>query len=274
MTLELSQRNAHPRDGQVSLEIETHTYSINGASVGVTSVTTLIGEYFPPFEPDAVIEKCFYKWQKNKSSEYNGKTKDEIKDMWKMSAEEGTQLHAAIEAHYNSHEVIYDQSSKEWGHFQTFQQARQLIPYRTEMMVWSSDHQLAGMIDLLVRNEDGTFSIYDWKRIKRRVYEDEPSYGRSGSGPLCHLPDNKFHRYAMQLSLYRELLERYYDFKVKDMYVVRLHPNASSYELVKVPHMKKEAGGLLHIRKTMVKDDTDLVYVDTDLVEYLKNLAV
>jgi PD-(D/E)XK nuclease superfamily len=277
MTSELSHRNAHPRDEQVRLEIETHTYFIDGSSEGVTSVTTFLGEFFPPFDPEAVIEKYYDRWQENdwKKPEYYGKTKVEIKEMWKKSGKEactlGMLLHAAIEAFYNDHEVMYDQNSKEWKYFQSFQQEHNLNAYRTEMMVWSSDHKLAGMIDLLVRNEDGTISIYDWKRTKSRVYEQESSWGRYASRPLSRLRDNKFYRYAMQLNLYRELLERYYDFNVVAMYIVRLHPAALQYEVVEVDRMEKEAGDLLDARKTSMKVDTDL---DTDLVEALQILAV
>ena len=41
-----------------------------------------------------------------------------------------------------------------------------MTPYRTEWMIWDKDHKLAGSIDMIFENEDGTLSIYDWKRSK------------------------------------------------------------------------------------------------------------
>ena len=42
----------------------------------------------------------------------------------------------------------------------------QLKPYRTEWMIFDEDLKLAGSIDMVYENPDGTLSIYDWKRSK------------------------------------------------------------------------------------------------------------
>ncbi|CAB9497523.1 expressed unknown protein [Seminavis robusta] len=151
MVAPLNQRNAHPRDESVTFEAEGHRYLIQGSSEGVISVTTLLGEFFPKFDPDAVIDKYYTRWQQNsyKKPECYNKTKDEIKEMWRADGdkakEEGTRLHQAIEAYYNNdEEVEYDQSRKEWKQFQAFQEEHKLEAYRTEMILWSSKHKLGG----------------------------------------------------------------------------------------------------------------------------------
>ena len=41
---------------------------------------------------------------------------------------------------------------------------------------------------------------------------------------LQHLMDTNFNHYSLQLNLYRFILESKYNFKVKNMYIVCLHP--------------------------------------------------
>ena len=88
--MDVNQRNAHPRDEDVSFEENTHTYSIKGSSEGVTSVTTLLDDFFPKFDPDTIIDKYYSRWQQNplKKPECYGKTREEIKEMWERDGEE------------------------------------------------------------------------------------------------------------------------------------------------------------------------------------------
>ena len=90
-----------------------------------------------------------------------------------------------------------------------------------------------------------SYSIYDWKRVKDKIYKEERSWNRFGNGPLSNVKDNKYYRYAMQLNLYRKLVERYYGYKISSMYVVRFHPNASSFEVVEVVMMREETRRVL-----------------------------
>ena len=119
--------NKHDRDGGVTFEEETHTYSIQGTSDGVTSVTTLIETYFPKFDADAVLAKFWNRWQQNSYNKYFGKSKDEIKEMWEKerdtAATLGTNLHGAIEKYYlEDHDIDEDTTNrKEWSYFLKFQ---------------------------------------------------------------------------------------------------------------------------------------------------------
>jgi len=62
----------------------------------------------------------------------------------------------------------------------------------------------------------------------------------------------------MQLNLYRELLERFYNYKVTAMYIVRLHPNDTSYEVVEMDMMRNEASEMLEQRR-LVSEEQALV---------------
>lgn len=224
--------------------------------------------YFEPFDADVVLEKYYERWQQNpyKKPEYYGKTQNEIKEIWKNDQEEGTRLHKAIELFYNNHAAMegdrripirYEKERVEWKQFLQFHQDHHhdFSPFRTEMKVWSGPHKLAGMIDLVVRNNDGSFTLYDWKRSKHAIVSDkEKNYRKYGSKPLGNVKDTKYYKYALQLNLYRSLLERFYHYRIRDMFVVRFYPTASSYELVPIDdRMEDEVMSILDLRRDQVQ---------------------
>lgn len=257
--------NRHSRDDLVTFVEKTHTYSIMGSSEGVKSITTLLSGFFSEFNPDKVLDMYYDRWQQNKykKPEYYGKSKEEIKQKWKNDGEnaskKGTDLHTAIEGYYLNNEFDYDTSCTEWEYFIAFQNEQNLKPHRIEWRIWSSEHKLAGTIDMLVKNDDGTFSIYDWKRSKHTISKNERHWNRYGKGPLSCVRDIEYYKYAMQLNLYRSLLEDYYKYKVSSMYTVRLHPDAKSFELVQMEIMEVETKGVLNTRLSEVTSDTKII---------------
>ena len=125
---------------------------------------------FSKFDADKVITNMKLGKNWNENNKYWGMTDDEIKMMWKTSGKEsadmGTALHNKIECFYNKMDVE-DDDTLEWGYFKKFHQDHiNLKPYRTEWMVWDNELKFAGAIDMIFENEDGTLSIYDWKRTK------------------------------------------------------------------------------------------------------------
>jgi hypothetical protein len=126
---------------------------------------------------------------------------------------------------------------KEWCYFLKFvDDFPHLKPYRTEWLVYNEDWKLSGSIDMVYENEDGTLSIYDWKRSKEIIRVNNfNEYSCTDS--ICHLPNTNFWHYSLQLNTYKSILEAKYDKKIKDLYLVRLHPNNEdeTYELIDVP---------------------------------------
>jgi hypothetical protein len=45
-----------------------------------------------------------------------------------------------------------------------------LIPYRSEWMVFWEEMKISGSIDMIFENPDGTILIYDWKRCREIAY--------------------------------------------------------------------------------------------------------
>ena len=245
----LSNKNFHERDSHITFDEPTHVYTIDGDS-SYTSVTTKNHSYFKPFNADEIINKMMNskRWEQNK---YYGKSADEIKEEWEKNrneaAEAGTKMHYDIECYYNNNHV--ENNSIEYSYFQKFlEDNKDLVPYRTEWMIWDKDWKLAGSVDMTYENPDGTLMIYDWKRSKE--IKKENHWQKSTHPMLSHIPDCNFWHYSLQLNTYKAILEKNYNKKITDMYLICLHPNNSnhSYLEYKVPDMNVEIDNLLNCR--------------------------
>jgi len=256
----LAVTNVHPRDERIAFREEDHTYAIDGDRTGWTSCTTFIGTFYEHFDADAVIKKMMRssKW---KDSKYFGMSPEGIKKLWNGNGEEasaaGTRMHLDIE-HFNNAEPIgnlagddYEPNpSPEWNYFLDYdkkhREARGLVPYRTEWLVFKEDIKLAGSIDMVYRKPDGTLAIYDWKRAKSMEFENK--YQKMYP-PLSHLPDTNYWHYSLQLNIYRRILQEHYNEVVSELALVVLHPNQSSYRVVRLNMMDDEVEAMFQTRR-------------------------
>jgi len=216
--------NVHPRDANISFEEIGHVYTILGKKDHV-SVTTWIKQFFGKFNADLIIDRMM-KSPKWPDSKYYGKTKNEIKDEWKSNGDSaaklGTEMHLMFENYYNGLPIA-ESTNVEYVYFQRFiADHSHLKPFRSEWTVYDEDLKISGSIDMTFLNDDGTLSIYDWKRCKS--IEKTTSYRQYAKAPIEHLPDTNFWQYSLQLNAYKMLLERKYGFVVKDMFLICIHP--------------------------------------------------
>jgi ATP-dependent exoDNAse (exonuclease V) beta subunit len=255
----LSTLNAHPRDEDISFEEGPHIYTVLGRRNWTTSVTTWNHKHFATFDADAIIDKMMKskKWTDPQLNKYYGMTRDQIKEQWDnnrdAASSAGTQMHADIEAYYNNIPVVND--SKEYSFFERFLRDHpELKPFRTEWMVYYDELRLSGSIDMVFENPDGTLLIYDWKRCKE--IKNEPEFGKYAITPcISHLPDTNFWHYALQLNMYKRILEDKYGRTVVGLYLVCLHPDNpyQTYERIEVPVLTKEMDDLVALRKEEIK---------------------
>lgn len=267
----LSARNYHPRDRYIQFFEKEHKYIITyEPDVKYTSVTTWIHEFFEKFDADKIIQKMMSGKSWKEGHKYWGMTSDQIKEQWNKtrdySANSGTNMHFQIECfhnhptleNYSNKELYEDYLSKnqdlenqttEWKYFMNFiKDHLHLKPYRTEWTVYDEDAKISGSIDMVYENQDGTLSIYDWKRSKDITRIN--SFNKFALPPtICHLPDSNFWHYALQLNTYKYILENNYEKKIKDMFLVRLHPDAkeNNYELIQLPDLQPEIKELIKI---------------------------
>jgi len=249
----LQKRNPHERDEHILFDEPSHTYTIDGDS-DYTSVTTWNHSHFKEFDADAIITNMMNgrNWTRSK---YHGMTREEIKASWDKNRDEaasaGTAMHLDIEKYYNGLPV--DNDSTEYSYFKEFESDNPgLVPYRTEWTVWDKELKLAGSIDMVYENDDGTLMIYDWKRSKG-IVRNKQFEEHSHVDCISHIPDTNFWHYALQLNTYKRLLEKNYGKKVTVLRLVCLHPNQKSYQLIDVPDLEEELDDLFKLRATNLK---------------------
>lgn len=146
--------------------------------------------------------------------------------------------------------------SVEYRYFQNFlRENPRLLPFRTEWTIYHEELKIAGSVDMVYENPDGTLLIYDWKRCKEIVKEN--AYGAKAlTACIRHLDDTNFWHYALQLNTYKAIIEEKYGRKVVELCLVCLHPNNADYQLIPVPFMEKEMVDLFEYRKQMLRDQS------------------
>ena len=265
--------NSHIRDKNILFYEPTHTYTITTDPANkYTSVTTWNHSHFPHFNADQVIKNMMRGKNWKEGHKYWGLTADQIKAQWAsngaVASGAGTNMHYEIECFMNNsdleehytHVELYRHyletqltcknpiiETTEGIHFIKFiKEHLHFKPYRTEWTVYHEDAKLAGSIDMVYENPDGTLSIYDWKRAKD-ISRINTFNKFALNKIICHMPDSNFWHYALQLNTYKKIIEDKYGKIVTDLYLVRLHPDCedNTYELIKLPDLKKELNELI-----------------------------
>jgi hypothetical protein len=264
----LKDNNPHWRDANISLDYDEHVYTVVGVNLAkIRSVTAFTSSLFAKFDETKAIEtmQANPKSKSKAAVSYAGMSKEEIKRKWnedgKIASDLGTKLHCDIECFVNdntltkgyshrdlwkAHEVfmceqsknLFDDECREWNYFIRFlQDYPNLVPYRSEWLVYHEEFCLAGCIDMVyeIKREGrpSQFIICDWKRCKQLVMTN-PVKRTALPDNMKFIQDTNFWRYCVQLSTYKIILEDKYDMQIKSMYVVRLHPSANSYEFIKM----------------------------------------
>ena len=248
--------NNHERDTHITFDEGPHIYTIDGCS-NYISVTTWVHSLFRTFDADLVIDKMMKSrnWPNNK---YYGKSKEEIKQEWEDNrddaARKGTQLHFEIETFYNKveeHDVTpeIDSNAREVTYFKNFYADHvHLAAYRTEWMIYDKELRIAGSIDMVFKELDGTLSIYDWKRSKEIVQESRFNE-YSIDSVINYIPDTNYWHYCLQLNVYKALLEKNYGVKISNLFLVRLHPDSEDYEKIRVVNLQEAVEKLFDARR-------------------------
>lgn len=262
----LFNKNKHPFDSRITFQESGHIYYIDGVNKDLISCTTFIHKFFNSFDSDTIINNILNSsnYLLNPEYKYFGMSYDQIKDEWtnkaKEAAESGTNLHLDIEHYYNNLPV--SNNSIEFSYFLNFfnDHKHQFQIFRTEWMIFTELLKITGSIDAVFINDDGTLSLGDWKRTKEIKYvgfNDE-----KGIYPFDELNDCNYCQYSLQLNLYRIILEKFYNFKVKEMFLVVLHPDNKNYKKIMVTRMEKEAEWLLDFRR---KELAELGYTNISI---------
>lgn len=237
----------YEQDADIDFEPDEHIYIYKGIK-RMLPVSSLIAYFFEEFQALPQAENQF---------KYKGIPVEESLDKWeragRTASEVGTFVHLQTENYFQrgyfetecrlqfGSEVELVNVEQEKLHFLRFIRDYQIEPYRQEWPVYDKDLNIAGTIDLICQEDDGEFTIYDWKRSSKVVNAQGQPIVEGFRGKMSYngisLPDTSFYHYCIQQNLYRYMLEKHYGIKVKAMNLVVLSPDYPTYYVAQVPKM-------------------------------------
>lgn len=150
--------------------------------------------------------------------------------------------------YYNdSVDKYYKEMAKMIKNFYSFYEwySENYILIKSEFVVGDPYTRLAGMMDNLSFNiNTNELEIFDYKTNKK--LETENKYGDNLLSPLEHLENCEYNKYALQLWLYKLMIERNTPFNVGNCYIIWFCGD-NGYEKIEAPNFRKEAGMILDI---------------------------
>lgn len=237
----------YEQDQYIDFEPDGHVYTYKG-EVRLLPVSSLIAYFFEHFDAQAAAMR---RWERY------GIPVEESLAKWKrigqLASEVGTFVHEQTENYFRdgTFKTDYDfefegvieriSLEKEKQYFLQFVRDYHIQPYRQEWPVFDTELNLAGTIDMICREADGEFTIYDWKRSSKVVDAAGKPFiegfnGKRGFNGIT-LPDTSYYHYCLQQNLYRYMLEAHYGIRVKAMNLVVLCPDYPSYYVAPVPKL-------------------------------------
>lgn len=235
-----------PQDNDISFIQEGHKYIYKGVTE-FTPVSHFYMSFFKSFDAQSVA---------GRKSQKTGIPIKHYLEEWestgKKASEIGTFMHKQIENslnglttenkfHYCFHGQYVDINeeidiSLELQYYAKFINTLLSTPFRTEWCVYDISHKIAGTIDFICKNPDGTYDMFDWKHSNKidpnaKIW----SYGING---LEKIPDTSYWHYVIQQNTYKYILEHNYGIKIRNMNLIVLHPSYTSYIKFRVPEIQ------------------------------------
>ena len=229
-----------------------YTYKDKPISIGATG---LIEQYTQEFDAQAVAERVATR---------DGKSVEEVLDEWKYKNEfacrKGSTCHEYAQAKwilrwyepdYFDHSIEYFEAinkiQKQADNFKTDYKDR-LEHLADEFIIGSEEYDIASAIDHLFINKlTGGLVLVDYK-TNSDIHKNE-RYAKNMKVPLNHLKDTTLNHYAIQLSIYKYLVEKYTDLKIEEFFIVWFSELNENYEIIEVPYLKNEVIKILENRR-------------------------
>ena len=230
-------------DDRIILNNENHSYILsNQPEFKFISVTTFIEKFFAGFDPESVANKLI-----NNYSKYSNFSVSELISKWKAAADHGTKVHTEIEQWIRSGVEPNELKAKNGKEWLRVKFDKSDVTFFPEIIVYSEELSIAGTIDLITQNKKtGVYDIYDWKTSKKIEMR---SFGnkRGTHAVTKEIMDCNFYHYSLQMSLYRYILEKYYDIEINNNHIVHLKDDG--VKTISTPYMKNEISAMLNYEK-------------------------
>lgn len=186
----------------------SHQYKLGRTKL--TSVTTFIGQFFPPFEAKKIARKLAGFWI-NKQRKHG--VRYWLKE-WKEAAQHGTDVHSLMEEAvqgvvpndlYKFEERTYKKYRQGVLFVDNFPRSLTKPRQVAEQIIYDEELGLAGTIDLLFFHGDNKVTLVDYKTNKK-ISKD--CYGKKGYKVLKDMDASNINKYSLQLTMYAYMLER------------------------------------------------------------------
>ena len=229
----------------IKLNRDEHIYKLeNNPNLNFDSVTTFIGKFFEEFDAPRIANKLI-----NTNMKYMHMTAEELMATWKHSADYGTLVHEELENFINFKTPVKEKKSAQGVDWLKQYIMKSDFEIYSEAIVYSEELRLAGTIDLLLLDKNnGTYNILDWKTSKRISHKAFKN--KKGNHYLTsNVDDCNFNHYALQLSLYRYILENYYNLKISEHIIIHLmEEECVGYH---APYMQEQIVAMINNRKEL-----------------------
>ena len=240
----------------VEFEEETHKYTINGKQAGL-STTGLIKQYHEPFNADKIAPF---------SAKKEGITVDEILEKWDYTRDyscvRGNEVHIFAQSLWKEEYYKTDYSKIDERFIEALKVElpilqKQAIEFyndykndyefiEEEQFLYNADYDLAGSIDLLLRNKKtDKYIIVDFKTygtLRNKAYSNMYA-------PLQRFKNNNITHLSFQVEVYKQMFEIETKLMVEKMFGVYFSVKNKSYEIIEVLEMSKEIKQILEWRK-------------------------
>ena len=204
-----------------------HIYTHNGRRL--PSVTGVVKSIVPPFDSEVNASRV---------AEREGKPVSAVLEEWKAKGsaamDKGKIVHAAIEAAVKGVDNKPTCCLPEfvawlawWGKAGTSLEAR-----GTELIIGDLELGVAGTLDsLMFSRKTSALHVFDWKTGGK--FESDNPWNRFLLPPFDDVLDDELHRYSLQVSLYRLILERDGETgKLGDGWIIHVNRAATAYRAI------------------------------------------
>lgn len=232
----------------IDFDAAKHAYKIGGRAA--KSVTETLKNLVKAF--DSVY------WAEKKAPELNLKP-EEILKKWETTAKtsriKGSLVHSYLEAIFKADKFSYPEDFilSEFG-FDPVQDAfnsivpqvdkfimdinEKMYPVATEFIVGDLDALVCGTVDQIFYNKkSGKLEIWDWKTNK----EIKTTSRYYHLAPISHIPDTELDHYSLQLSMYKEILEKNTKLKFGNSYLAWFNEANDDYQIFRAHDYQEEA---------------------------------
>ena len=224
----------------IVLDKDVHEYGLRTQpDLVFTSVTTFIDGFFESFDSEKIATKLV-----KTHPRYADHTVESLIAEWDAAGQHGTDVHEEIENWIKNGVEPGKAKAVAGVSWLTNYQKKSDIQVLSEVIIYSTELKMAGTVDVLALDKTtGNYEIIDWKTSKRI---DTSSYGnKTGTSSVTQdVPDCNFYHYALQLSLYRYLLEEYYGVRINNQLIAHLKDDGAKGYVA--PYMRDHIVAMLN----------------------------